>query len=252
MDPDDYIGTEYCSFFQGIKDQAYDLVFFSLAIVSNFGQHREKAMEDKVYDGDKNMQRGIVRLMRNSENCEFFGFTVNKFFKRDILLRNHIRFVEGLTYREDELFTLDYCRHISNFYTSSKVLYYYRYDIQGSLSHKKKPIREIVDYYDCFLEKTGYLTDYDVKCMEYDRALHLLINAYSPDLTRDELELVHSRISNLLKEKKHYLKGLKKTKLFSLVYSFPSLVSHPIMELFFRKVYTDNLRNSNKDHNDFW
>lgn len=240
VDPDDLLGPDYCSFFRSIEGKNYDLVFFSLSIFSQKGGQAEKRMQDKLYTGSLSIQKGIITLMRNPDNCEYFGFTVNKFFQRDIIMKNQIRFVENLTYREDELFTLDYCRYISCFFTSSKVLYHYRIDVEGSLSHKEKPMEEIFKYYDCFLKKTKYFTYSPLLSMEYDRALHLLVNAYNPTLPRQEIRQIHIRVSSLVKNQRIYLAKLRKTKVFRLIYSFPPSISFPLMEKVYQKIYHAN------------
>ena len=251
VDPDDFVGPDYCSFFRSVKGKNYDLVFFSLSIFSKKGGLAEKKMEDKFYADSLSMQEGIITLMRNPDNCEYFGFTVNKFFRQDLIKKNHIRFVENLTYREDELFTLDYCRYISHFFTSSKVLYHYRIDVAGSLSHREKPIGEIIKYYDCFMQKTAHFTYSPLLAMEYDRALHLLVNAYKPELSRTDIQKIHLRVSELVKKQKKYLANLKKTRVFRMIYSFPSAISFPLMEKVYQKIYQENRKKKETEINNY-
>lgn len=78
----------------------------------------------------------------------FFGFTWNKIFKRNILQAHNINFNEKLIIKEDEVFTLDYCKHIKTIGISSLTPYNYRI-IESSTSHcgsKKKNMVSLSDH----------------------------------------------------------------------------------------------------------
>jgi len=69
----------------------------------------------------------IYHLKNNAECCEYFGYTWNKMFRMSVIRNNSIKFVEGLTLREDELFTMEYCQNITSLKVISESLYYYRH-----------------------------------------------------------------------------------------------------------------------------
>lgn len=66
----------------------------------------------------------------------YFGFTWNKLFRKDIIINHNIRFNETLIIKEDEVFTLEYCKHIKNISISSKTPYNYRI-LGDSVSHSR-------------------------------------------------------------------------------------------------------------------
>lgn len=74
----------------------------------------------------------LVYLLESDD--EFFGYSVNKIYKRSIIEEANIRFCKGLSFREDELFALQYCSHITSSMILSQVPYNYRI-IDSSLSH---------------------------------------------------------------------------------------------------------------------
>ena len=228
VDPDDYVSDTYISTFRELA-QDTDLAFFSLTIKARDGRVRKKIMNDAVFNGQQEMQNGIFGMMFNDQNCEFFGFTVNKFFRSDIIHKYNVRFIPNLTFREDELFTLDYCKHISRFITSSATLYVYRIDVQGSLSHTKKPFNELCTYYDHALVRFDDFTDIHLKSAEYTRLLDILINAYNPKMDPDQFSKLFNRISSLIQHRSAYLRHIKKNSVLRIATSLPPIFSMPLL-----------------------
>ena len=65
-------------------------------------------------------------LKKNKTDWNFFGYTWNKMFRRDIIEKYKIRFIEGLRISEDEVYTLDYCTHAKSIKVLPLCLYNYR------------------------------------------------------------------------------------------------------------------------------
>ena len=83
------------------------------------------------------------------------GFTVNKLLVKRIIDENGLRFIEGLSHREDEIFLLQYIPHVSRIVINEKTPYHYR--VLGSgLSKKRKPTELILrvsrQLHDLFLQ----------------------------------------------------------------------------------------------------
>ena len=76
-------------------------------------------------------------MLENDIKINYFGFTWNKVFRRDIIEQYSIRFVDNLAISEDEVFTLDYCNHIKSLKIIDVPLYHYLWKSQG-LTHKKR------------------------------------------------------------------------------------------------------------------
>ena len=93
----------------------------------------------------------IVALRRH----DMLGFTVNKLLVKRIIDENGLRFIEGLSHREDEIFLLQYIPHVSRIVINEKTPYHYR--VLGSgLSKKRKPTELILrvsrQLHDLFLQ----------------------------------------------------------------------------------------------------
>lgn len=73
----------------------------------------------------------IAELMRR--DC--FGWVWGKLFSKKIIDEHRIRFSKDQLPLDDEIFTAEYCRHISRISTDSRPYYYYRY-VPGTLSRK--------------------------------------------------------------------------------------------------------------------
>lgn len=243
VDPDDYVSDDYISFFRSIQDSDYDLVFFSFCYLSNSGVITNKQMEAHQYVGRQSVQNGMYGLMRNKSNFEFLGYTVNKFFRSRIILQHQVRFIEKQSFREDELFTLDYCRHINSLSTNAPVLYIYR-DLSDSLSHKKIRTGEVLTYTDTLLKHIDSYDDRRFKSMEYDRALHVLTNAYSPELSKEQKKSIQNRLSQIVLTYPAYLSHLRKTSFYRAVFSMPRILSFAIMDRVLLKVYKQNLQSA--------
>lgn len=84
-----------------------------------------------------NVEQGLLFLLKNDIRINYLGFTWNKVFKKDIIDRYNIRFVENLSVSEDEVFTIDYCKHIKSMRVIENHIYHYLWKKQG-LTHKKK------------------------------------------------------------------------------------------------------------------
>ena len=80
----------------------------------------------------------IIALRR----CDMLGYSVNKMLVRRIIDENHLRFTEGLSLREDEIFMLEYVRHVSRIVVNQKSPYHYR--ILGSGLTKRRKAAELI------------------------------------------------------------------------------------------------------------
>lgn len=240
VDPDDYVENNYFSSFLSLT-KTEELVFFSIRIFLSDGKTEDKVMPDGHYIGSDSMQKQVSRMMFNEQNCEFFVFTVNKFFRRDIIVSHNIRFIPHLTLREDELFTLDYYFHINSFSTSSKCLYCYQIDVPNSLSHTKKPIEEFLVFVDNAMMRIDSFTDFELKSKEYDRILHYILNEYDKNFSSEEIKALLHRVKWIVRERFQYIVHLKKAIWLKYCFFLPDLLSYHIMKLYLGKIQSENL-----------
>lgn len=148
IDSDDWIENDYL---QKVNDNIsdFDILFFGSVWHYEDGSSRSLSIQAGQYR--ESTQDAISSLLVNDIDINYFGFTWNKIFRRDIIERCHIRFVEGLAISEDEVFTLAYCNHIRSLKIIEAPLYHYLWKSQG-LTHKKRRSKEWLLLADSFLE----------------------------------------------------------------------------------------------------
>lgn len=91
--------------------------------------------EATCHDRNK-MEQEIYHLKLNHERYEYFGYTWNKLFRLSIIKAHAIRFINGLSIREDELFTMEYCQNITSLKIIPEALYNYRFCMGLSIVKK--------------------------------------------------------------------------------------------------------------------
>ena len=137
-DPDDWVDADYLQQFVEAGMDEHTLP------VTGILQHREGKSDRRLTAPAMDVQgqactEAIVALRRH----DMLGFTVNKLLVKRIIDENGLRFIEGLSHREDEIFLLQYIPHVSRIVINEKTPYHYR--VLGSgLSKKRKPTELIL------------------------------------------------------------------------------------------------------------
>lgn len=78
----------------------------------------------------------LAQLLRR--HC--LGWTCNKMFSRATIERHGLRFDRSIRYAEDEIFTAQYCAHITHLVSNSNPTYHYRYVPTSLLRGKIDPM----------------------------------------------------------------------------------------------------------------
>lgn len=134
VDSDDTVLPDYLPLINKYSANA-DITFFGF-IFYDLQTGKEEIKKPKFYAPTNNpieIDKTIAYLLKN-ENANFFGFTWSKVFKAEIIKNFNIRFIPGLKIKEDELFTLEYCKYIQSIQVIDQ--YLYRYCVSAnSLSH---------------------------------------------------------------------------------------------------------------------
>ena len=125
------------------QDTHSDLTFFGSAFHLKGGETILYKPDPQYYDPFSEVQSGMMNLITNSLYPDYLGFTWNKMFKSAIIKRQHIFFVENLSYREDEVFTLQYAAFCSSLTTLPDILYHYRVSDTG-LTQKRQSIQDFI------------------------------------------------------------------------------------------------------------
>ena len=115
IDADDYLENNYLSIIMSYACQLPDILFFGNRTFMNTGISVSHIPDSFICHDAVTIQKAICYLKNNNQHYEYFGYTWNKIFKRSIIKQFKIRFIESLSIREDELFTMEYCKHISTF-----------------------------------------------------------------------------------------------------------------------------------------
>lgn len=136
VDADDYIMPDYLQTFLSTNPKA-DITFFGELSINNTYTTSTKVHSPKYCSCRMDIEQAIYEL-RCGKLGDVFGWTWDKFFYRDIIIQKNIRFLENVSFREDELFTLEYCRYISSLRIIDKVLYVYRIHNSGLTSRGLK------------------------------------------------------------------------------------------------------------------
>lgn len=137
MDSDDWVVPEHLQQFidSGIGEDGivFTNLFEERPGASDPPRIRIYTMRDRrVNEGHAACMPVVAELLRN--RC--FGWTWNKMFSRATIEHYGIRFDESLQYAEDEVFTIQYCTHITHIATCSRPTYHYRF-VAGSLLHRR-------------------------------------------------------------------------------------------------------------------
>lgn len=128
IDADDFVEKNYLlEFSKAQAESNKDIYFFGFNMLSDniiMPYDLNKIL-------DNNRANTIYELLFSDRHVDFFGYTWNKFFKSSVIKNNGILFDNRLKYKEDELFTFDYCSYISTIGVIKIPLYNYRISNTG-------------------------------------------------------------------------------------------------------------------------
>lgn len=199
VDADDWIQDHTLA----IIDEAHDsdLIFFGFN-EWNFGIKTVKRIVECSFDASDSMDSVLLSLFNSRE--AFFGFTFNKFYRKDLIDRHHLRFSPDLLIKEDEEFVVRYCKFIDSLFISSATPYNYRI-LSESLSHS---VRKFKHMNALALKTDEDLTDYpfrqlktSIKNAVYRYYLKGVLESDADNST----EYVLACWDTFVKKNKHYL-----------------------------------------------
>jgi glycosyltransferase involved in cell wall biosynthesis len=124
IDADDCISSDYVDvILQEMSSK--DLLFFAHSAVLENDYTTTFQRHPFAVEGKSNVESSILKLKTTKQGIEVFSFTWNKAFRRKIITENNIRFIEGLSTREDEVFTNQYCQFVNVLAYVDKPIYLY-------------------------------------------------------------------------------------------------------------------------------
>lgn len=119
VDSDDYVAGDYFeTLHRAVLDHEADLILFNYAVISTQGrlQITEMAYKQSLPD--------IVAYAAALMKTNSYGSPVNKAFRRAILEKYNLRFLEGVSIAEDLAFVFSYTVHVETLLSDTHVLYY--------------------------------------------------------------------------------------------------------------------------------
>ena len=125
VDGDDSVEPEALSIFAAKADKA-DVVFFGCVTARSDGFKQGYFLPDWAPKPVSEESSPMIESLALGGVGDVFGWTWNKFFRREVVERTHIRFDRDVSFFEDELFTLEIMDVARTFATLPDCLYRYR------------------------------------------------------------------------------------------------------------------------------
>lgn len=178
IDSDDFVLPDFVAVLEKhMKD--VDLLMFSHQNFYNDGGVTTFQRKDKLLCDKSHVEQYILDLKTNSQNWEFFGYIWNKCYKKEVLDKYRIRFLEGLSFREDNIFNEAYYRKTEKMRVLSNVLYFYRYSTSG-LTYKRVLQKDYLAIARGLETETNDISYSPLHIFDKNRILDFYLNASFP------------------------------------------------------------------------
>ncbi|MDE6234856.1 MAG: glycosyltransferase [Muribaculaceae bacterium] len=132
IDSDDYVDKEYLTtLITSSSGESYDLICSGLTDFCDDGViHSVNLQPAKIQLSTSGNIIGFLETLLNTS-------PVAKLYRREIILKNNIRFSRGLSLGEDREFNLKYFVYCDKILTCNYSGYFYRKDVVNSLTHQR-------------------------------------------------------------------------------------------------------------------
>lgn len=126
--------------------------------------------------GKKNCQNYLYELKEGRGLSEFFCFPWNKFYRRSIIVDNHVTFPTDISLREDEIFAYRYLHFVTHLIAISDILIEYN-DFPSGLSAKRLAPNKSVALADHLIAQTKCDNSTKSKRILFFRAMIYMVDA---------------------------------------------------------------------------
>jgi glycosyltransferase involved in cell wall biosynthesis len=131
-DADDYIAPELCEFlYSRMESSQAQLATCALLRGANLDELlcTIPSGEDEIWDSEKILRDWYLPMQRGTSyhRVEARGYLPGCMFRRDLIEREKIRLIPGLSMNEDEVFIMEYLIYVKKAILSNRPLYYYCY-----------------------------------------------------------------------------------------------------------------------------
>lgn len=137
IDPDDWVEPCYLETLVKEADH-YDIVYFGFVCEYSDGYSQSYPGLSACADDTASKESCMRHMKVNDMGDNLFGFTWNKMFRRDLIQKSGLLFLENVHLGEDELFTLAYCLQARSLKVIPDVLYHYRQRPDSLIRQKEK------------------------------------------------------------------------------------------------------------------
>lgn len=164
MDSDDWITTDATSLlYRAAKEYQCDMVIADFYRVVGQRVSQKGDIDDDIL---MTREEFASHMMENPADF-YYGVLWNKFFKREIIEKYHLRMDKDISWCEDFMFNLEYIRHAESVYALGVPIYYY-VKTKGSLASQGMNIsktiqmkRMVFSYYHKFYKSVFTEEDYE-------------------------------------------------------------------------------------------
>lgn len=174
LDSDDWITTDATSlFYKAAMEHHCDMVISDFYRVVGQRVSHKGDIDDDVIMTRENF---ASHMMENPADF-YYGVLWNKFFKRDLIEKYHLRMDSSISWCEDFMFNLEYIRHAESFYALRVPIYYY-VKTKGSLASQGMSLTKTISmkkmvfaYYHNFYKAILTEEDYEKNRLQVYRFL---------------------------------------------------------------------------------
>lgn len=210
VDSDDKINEDYLSQLFIEVEKGIDLVFQGVKRIDR----NSGSLISKTNFTREKVNVSEVEKIAVKHEITLNGNPVAKLFKRDIIVKNGLRFNEKFTYNEDKLFIMDYIAHSKGDILFSDIINYHYFIHKGSLTNRLLEPEEYLKPYRHFkfILKEQFKIDYQkseysILFVNFKIYLHMYINSafilkkgeeqkYLDELTEEDWK-IYKRVSKI-------------------------------------------------------
>lgn len=141
VDADDWLASDYLQRLRPSEEQSFDL-----SIVGMYDYVSEKSVHEirhsRLALSDLSTSEQLYALVKSPRMTGPWC----KLFRRTIIREHNLHFSTDISFGEDKEFVAKYIAHSRSAWVSDYCGYYYRCDVEGSLSRKRPPERYQTEY----------------------------------------------------------------------------------------------------------
>lgn len=217
-DSDDWVEADWLkTLYEQISEYPVDLSVCGLMKEDEAGKTLFSIDERHIYT--KNKEEALLTLFNGDGYYRYQGWVVNKLYKKEILIKNHIYFNEKISYSEDRLFNFFYLLHCSSIVYSTDPKYHYLIRQNSAMIsyHENKVYQEKYGtFMDAFEIMSRICIPFPLVIRQALASNYILdsINLYFKYNTSSFRKEIHAKVKAVIGENLKLVSGLKKREYF--------------------------------------